>query len=420
MLDMNAYCDKEAALTYYDCFKICTKQDLRLISDEPTSLCKRCGVELQWAYDFYKKVEQANQHLRELRENFSLIMDKEPEEIVGEEDELVEEEQEQRVEEGDQEQLMAEDGTHHLTTNTEDDILLEDLVQFIPEDEEETAAATNDAESNVNISEECEQHLEDYTTPLEEPETLSYDKDLFSDSEIEGIVPPRHYEDEEEDTSKMYVVVKCAEDLVPHQRFFGQFRCQHCKKLFRNYSRMMRHQATHFPERPQYDCEQCDRSYRTKQALKVHVETKHEWTGYSCSVCGKLYAIRKALEIHMRYHTGDFPYACDQCDKKYAQSSHLKVHKNVHHRKQRFICDYPNCGKFFTSSNSLRNHQCTHSQMPFECSFCQHGYPARAKLRNHILRKHNKDLTLDELEGMRKFHIARSTPLLAQIVTEKN
>lgn len=56
MLDMNAIYDESAQLTYYDCFEICTKENLRECSEnEPNNLCKHCGVELQWAYEFFKK-----------------------------------------------------------------------------------------------------------------------------------------------------------------------------------------------------------------------------------------------------------------------------------------------------------------------------------------------------------------------------
>ncbi|XP_030562546.1 zinc finger protein 208 isoform X3 [Drosophila novamexicana] len=67
MLDMNLIYDEDAQLTYYDCYEICTKDNLLDCGEhEPHKLCKHCGVELQWAYDFYKKVALANKHLKNM------------------------------------------------------------------------------------------------------------------------------------------------------------------------------------------------------------------------------------------------------------------------------------------------------------------------------------------------------------------
>lgn len=163
------------------------------------------------------------------------------------------------------------------------------------------------------------------------------------------------------------------------KRRIGAYTCEYCLKVYPNYSRMMNHRRCHETDRPKYPCEICGRIYATKQAMECHIQTEHEKTGFSCTVCSKVFAIRRSLEVHMRFHTGDFPYACNLCDKKFAQLCHLNTHKNVKHNNVRFACDYPDCGKFFTSSTSLRNHEYSHGAMPFECEYCQRGYPAKAK-----------------------------------------
>lgn len=166
---------------------------------------------------------------------------------------------------------------------------------------------------------------------------------------------------------------------IVRPRYSGKFNCSHCQKAFKNHSRMMLHRRSHEPDRPKFQCSYCDRLYATKQAMEVHIRTVHIKNGFVCPICSKLYAIKKSLEIHMRYHTGDFPYVCDLCGKKYAQIGHLNTHKNVKHNSVRFSCEFPNCGKFFTSSTSLRNHEFSHGDMPFECSYCEKGYPSKSK-----------------------------------------
>ncbi|KAH8313576.1 hypothetical protein KR067_008375 [Drosophila pandora] len=325
MLDMSACYDQESGLSYYDCYEICTREDLRQRpSHEPRSLCKRCAVELQWAYDFHKKVALANQQLLEIFE--SSVRDSSEQEM--EDDDL------------DEEYLVDEEEN---------------------EEDGEKKQDENDQESQEENS----------------------------------------------------------EDLSPHQGPSGVVSCKFCHKVFKNRSRMLTHEVIHLTNRPRFQCTQCNRVYLTKQALKVHVEAKHQQSGATCDTCGKVFAIAKALEIHKRYHSRDFPFACDLCDRKYAQRSHLTVHQKVKHSGERFICEYGNCNKTFTSSSSLRYHEYTHTTMPFECGHCQKRFPARRKLRLHIEGTHNRVVEVDELEEMRKFRVSRSKLVLTKIHEKK-
>ncbi|EDW16111.1 zinc finger protein 268 [Drosophila mojavensis] len=335
MLDMNLIYDEEAQLTYYDCYEICTKNNLRECTEhEPHTLCKHCGVELQWAYDFHKKAAQANKQLQ----NMQSIVHSEVEDV---------------------EQINEVD--------------IDELVHVMPVEE-----------------------------------------DTINEVELEEPVEPAISEIDTVD-SVPTIVCTSVNDVVPRQRYSGPFNCKFCQKVFRNHSHMLKHQLIHLSDRPHFQCNACDRFYLTKQALKVHVDTQHKKSGRMCGICGKVFAIAKGLEIHMRYHNGFFPFDCDQCDRKFAQRSHLNIHQQVRHSSARFQCEFAGCGKLFTSSSALRNHECTHTEMPFECNVCQQGFPARYKLRLHAQRKHNMQLTLAQLETMRKFHIMRSKRVLAKL-----
>ncbi|KAH8334964.1 hypothetical protein KR074_011935 [Drosophila pseudoananassae] len=321
MLDMSVCYDQEAGLSYYDCYEICTKEDLqKRPSHEPRTLCKRCAVELQWAYDFHKKVALANQQLGEIFESSN---------------------------QDSAEQEMEDDELHE---------------EYLVEEEEDN-----------------------------EPESLEENDLEFQNQE----------------------------DLMPHQSLSGKISCKFCHKVFKNRSRMEKHEVIHLTNRPRFLCPQCHRAYLTKQALKVHVEAKHQQSGAPCDTCGKVFAIAKALEIHKRYHSKDFPFACDLCDRKYAQRSHLTVHQKVKHSGARFICEYADCSKTFTSSSSLRYHEFTHTAMPFECVHCQKSFPARTKLRLHLKSNHNRAVEIAELEEMRKFQVFRSKLVLTKINEKK-
>ncbi|KAH8232387.1 hypothetical protein KR032_005352 [Drosophila birchii] len=342
MMDMTAIYDHEAELSYYDCYEICTKEDLRQSSSqEPKSLCSRCAVELRWAYDFHKKVANANQQLRFIFESVKPTGG------------------------------MAEQGLQ-------------------PEPKPGEVAEEDICEINeLYFLEGTEEEQEQEQVPEESlPEQAN------------------------EDFASM-------KDIAPRQRHKGKFNCHFCQKEFLNHSRMTKHQAIHLTDRPKFQCHCCDRSYLTRRALKVHADAKHMQSGVSCDICGKVFSIAKALEIHKRYHTKDFPFVCDLCERKFAQRSHLTLHRQVKHTGFRFICEFRDCRKSFTSSTSLRNHECTHTAMPFECSDCQQSFPARNKLRVHLERKHKKQVDVEELEGMRKFHTTRHKLVLAKINEEE-
>ncbi|XP_017102325.2 zinc finger protein OZF [Drosophila bipectinata] len=331
MLDMSVCYDHEAGLSYYDCYEICTKEDLKKRpSHEPRTLCKRCAVELQWAYDFHKKVALANQQLREIFESSN----QDSAEQEKEDDELDEE--------------------------------------YLVEEEENDSNEEKKEEEN---EQECQ-----------EENDLEFQK---------------------------------PEDLLTHQSLSRKITCKFCQKVFKNRSSMVKHEIIHLTNRPRFRCSQCHRVYLTKQALRVHVEAKHQQSGATCDTCGKVFGIAKALEIHKRYHSKDFPFACDLCDRKYAQRSHLTVHQNVKHSGARFLCEYADCNKTFTSSSSLRYHEVTHTAMPFECVHCQKSFPARTKLRLHLKSDHNRIVQIDELEEMRKFRVPRSKLVLTKINEKK-
>ncbi|KAH8355523.1 hypothetical protein KR200_001145 [Drosophila serrata] len=340
MMDMTVIYDHEAELSYYDCYEICTKEDLRQsLGQVPKSLCSRCAVELRWAYDFHKKVAQANQQLREIYE-------------FENPDEGMEEEKELEPKPGE---------------------VVEEMVEM------------NEVYLLEDIGEEQEQD--------------TFQEELQTEQATGGF------------TSK--------KKTSSHQRHKGKFNCHFCQKEFQNHSRMVKHQAVHLTDRPKFKCYHCNRSYLTRQALKVHADAKHMQSGVACDICGKVFSIAKSLEIHKRYHSKDFPFACDLCDRRFAQRSHLSIHRQVKHTGLRFICEHRDCQKSFTSSDSLRNHEYTHTAMPFECSDCQQSFPARTKLRVHLERKHKKQVVVEELDRMRKFRTTRSKLVLAKIDEEE-
>ncbi|XP_073832043.1 uncharacterized protein [Musca autumnalis] len=554
-LDLSLIYDEEDNLTYGECFTICTKIHLNESDNLPHNLCKTCGLELQMSYDFYKKVEESNQTIKQYQQkieevtkqlegnlveterhenkesvddsvaNYAIAAD-----VNGDDNGIIKsstmyveslfqtfdslendgrdikdssladtslftnniEKSEDVEDQGSIDQQLQENN-HEDATNTgtgnveclsqEEHLDCDDFnfVEALDDDETQQSKFTpadsgqiilhmdDSGKYFIDTGNICDQQQHEYTTvtlqneELEETSQDSQDsqEDLAEDAnrswqenvvtvankehiplEMENDEMPAMEDDTEEFAYELIDNDEGANDdgnglidminndkesngssnlnsstiLQSRKRHFGSFACDFCHKVYPNYSRMITHRRCHEKDRPKYPCEHCGRIYATKQAMECHVQTFHEKTGFVCNICQKIFPIRRSLEVHMRFHTGDFPYACNLCDKKFAQRGHLNTHKNVRHNNVRFGCNYPDCGKFFTSSTSLRNHEFSHGAMPFECHYCQRGYPAKAKLKVHVKRKHNIELSKEQLEEMRKFHVVRSKVNLVKVV----
>ena len=51
---------------------------------------------------------------------------------------------------------------------------------------------------------------------------------------------------------------------------------------------------------------------------------------FKCEQCDKSFAVKAALKDHVRVHTGERPYTCDACSKSFTSSGALRIHKMIH------------------------------------------------------------------------------------------
>lgn len=116
------------------------------------------------------------------------------------------------------------------------------------------------------------------------------------------------------------------------------------------------------PEEPNiiYQCEYCEKQFKTREKVRVHTKIHTEERAFGCDICGSQYRRREHLVRHYRRHTNDRPYACTECGKSYMRAEHLKRHSYDHSGERPFEC--PICPKAFTRHDRLIKHSLVHDK----------------------------------------------------------
>ena len=108
-----------------------------------------------------------------------------------------------------------------------------------------------------------------------------------------------------------------------------QLRCKLCDQLFSSHKNKMSHQcgssnsiAVQSSTEPSFQCEECTKVYRTKGALKLHIESVHRGVRFPCPHCppdSVLLSNRQALERHVRnvHEVAVCRFKCDTCGKAF-------------------------------------------------------------------------------------------------------
>ena len=80
-----------------------------------------------------------------------------------------------------------------------------------------------------------------------------------------------------------------------------------------------------------FDCGKCDRQFKYKSQLTLHMESKHEGVKYPCNQCEYLASRQSCLKRHiMSIHKG-VKFACNQCEFQSKRQDCLKTHIQSKH-----------------------------------------------------------------------------------------
>ena len=245
----------------------------------------------------------------------------------------------------------------------------------------------------------------------------------FSDSEIASTIKEETIKKEYSDTSRI------PESLLKPQKH-GEGKVYKCKYENCDYdtihnSLLGRH-VKHVHELIRYDCAFCDRKGIGRDGLRKHFINKHkehnfvlkehkisqvvvtETKEFLCnySNCGFKASNMGLLTRHYRdIHEGvkcDRPFRCEICQKNFPKSWKLKEHIVKVHEKERnrtFLCDM--CDKAYIAKYALEEHMAAKHDVNaiyYNCEKCDYKTVRKGNLGNHMKYKHTdlRDNQIDE------------------------
>ncbi|CAH2100611.1 unnamed protein product [Euphydryas editha] len=193
--------------------------------------------------------------------------------------------------------------------------------------------------------------------------------------------------------SRNYICDECGSGfinnraLLNHQKRhnLGEFKCEHCEKVFDNlykknshvttvhvhgylinkcgycnqkfagYRTKAEHLRTAHGITERAKCQACEKSFSTKDSLNKHIKRHHLMDNrYSCTLCDMKFHANKSLEEHMVKHTKTRSFQCRVCFKRYGRQQTLKEHMRIHDNDRRFKCEH--CVMAFVQKCSWRRH----------------------------------------------------------------
>lgn len=172
-------------------------------------------------------------------------------------------------------------------------------------------------------------------------------------------------------------------------------KCRECGRGFRTWRILKQHSSIHSKESP-YICDPCRLPFTCADSLRKHLLNEHgvrhqKEHKHKCPECGIGFSVKPDLQQHLKTHKRKESFVCDICKKSYTLLDRLKQHLLRGHQKppESHLCS--ECGKCFSSSALLKQHSSVHSkELPYICEPCGKSFRRLPDLKKHLLSVHQK------------------------------
>ncbi|XP_070560475.1 zinc finger protein 718-like [Ptychodera flava] len=95
-----------------------------------------------------------------------------------------------------------------------------------------------------------------------------------------------------------------------------RFQCRLCGTEFAKMIELTNHEKSVHPGEKPYVCEVCHHGFNNFMYLNGHITRAHGTTSFNCEDCDKVFKTKSALNLHSkRMHLGVWKYQCDTCSK---------------------------------------------------------------------------------------------------------